>query len=664
MYVKKLLKKDKFEYIFSPYLFGVLFVSFACIEQFILKNFNWTQSTIMSGYVGTTIAAFLNQYFGSTYVLVVATLSAMFCIIKICNISILSIIHKIVEKFRKDLNEYKEKKQELAIREKLVRNDSETFIHQPSISTDISVPNPNFKIKIQEYKKTSKENDGEKDTQEVISDYHHQGDSEYQLPPLNLLKDIPKSNLSNADEKFLCAQSIILEKTMLQFGVKAKVVKVNSGPVINRYDVMPAIGVRVQAIETLANDIALVLKATFVRILAPVPGEAAVGIEVPNPNPQAVYLRELLQSSHKQHCILPLCIGKTIDGKMQFTDLTSMPHLLIAGATNSGKSVCIHTIVMSILYRFRPDQVKLVLIDPKRIEMSAYHGIPHLYDPAIHPKHCSVITNPKETIATLEGLVSEMNKRYKYFVKYNVRNISSYNIKAKKENLPPIYYVVVIIDELADLMITVGKDIENLIQRLAQMARAVGIHLILATQRPSVDVVTGVIKANLPSRIAFQVLSKTDSRVILDVLGAETLLGKGDMLFFPTNFSKPSRVQGGFISEEEVNEVVDFIVKQGFSPEYEFTIEKQSQFTNDTTENIQLLRDAALVVQASGKASGDLLRANSNIRSKYEIALILLQKRNIISKREGSNRWQVNMEELNKFLDHDYYEIVKDGTQN
>ncbi len=382
---------------------------------------------------------------------------------------------------------------------------------------------------------------------------------EVRLPEVQLLDDPPRVDNRMPREEML-EISQVLEKTFADFGIAAKVVDVKQGPVVTRFELKPAAGVKVSRIASLDSDLAMALKAVSVRILAPIPGKAVVGIEVPNRNRQGVYLKELICCAEfwEQASPLSFALGKTIEGGPYFCDLRKMPHLLIAGATGAGKSVCLNTIISSILYRMRPDQVRLIMVDPKRVELSIYDGIPHLIAP--------VVCEPKRAAAALAWAVELMEDRYKKLVEFNVRNIDGYNAivenpknfpKAAGKSLDPMPYVVVIVDELADLMITAKAEVEESIQRLAQMARAVGIHLILATQRPSVNVITGIIKANFPSRIAFQVSQKVDSRTILDQNGAEALLGRGDMLFSPGGQPKPLRVQGCFMSDQEVERIVD-----------------------------------------------------------------------------------------------------------
>ncbi len=384
---------------------------------------------------------------------------------------------------------------------------------------------------------------------------------EYQFPPISLL-NAGKHN-SAASAETLRATAAKLQQTLRDFGVGVTVTDISYGPTVTRYELQPDQGVKVSRIVGLQDDIKLNLAATDIRIEAPIPGKSAVGIEVPNREPEIVYLRELVDSDpfRKAASKLSFAVGRGLSGDVMVTDLVKMPHLLIAGSTGSGKSVCINTLIMSILYKAHPDDVKLILIDPKVVELSIYNGIPHLMVP--------VVTDPKMASGALNWAVAEMEDRYHKFAEFNVRDIKGYNQKVKAAEDPGLTklpQLVVIVDEMADLMMVASNEVEEAICRLAQKARAAGIHLVLATQRPSVDVITGLIKANVPSRIAFAVSSSTDSRTILDMGGAEKLLGKGDMLFYPSNYPKPVRIQGAFVSDEEVESVVSFITDQTDGP--------------------------------------------------------------------------------------------------
>ncbi len=398
---------------------------------------------------------------------------------------------------------------------------------------------------------------------------------EYKFPPLNLLKKGSGKSQGDSDAH-LRKTAQKLQEVLFNFGVNVTVTNVSCGPTVTRYELQPEMGVKVSKIVSLADDIKLNLATPDIRIEAPIPGKAAVGIEVPNKENSAVMLRDLLQSDEFRNAKskLAFAAGKDIAGKPVVTDIAKMPHLLIAGATGSGKSVCINTLIMSILYKATPDEVKLIMIDPKVVELSVYNGIPHLFIP--------VVTDPKKAAGALNWAVSEMTTRYNTFAEYGVRNLTEYNKKissipvAEGETAPEkMPQIVIIVDELADLMMVAPGEVEDAICRLAQLARAAGIHLIIATQRPSVNVITGLIKANMPSRIAFSVSSGVDSRTILDMNGAEKLLGKGDMLFYPQGYQKPARLQGAFVSDEEVSSVVEFLANKNPAVSYNQQIEQQ-----------------------------------------------------------------------------------------
>jgi S-DNA-T family DNA segregation ATPase FtsK/SpoIIIE len=437
----------------------------------------------------------------------------------------------------------------------------------------------------------------------------------YRLPDLDLFQRPPETGRT-LDRESLITNSRILEKKLLDFGVQGRVVTVHPGPVITMYEFEPASGVKVNRIVNLSDDLALALRALSVRIIAPIPGKSVVGIEIPNPEREVVYIRDLLEarSFRSSASKLTLALGKDIFGTPVSADLTQMPHLLVAGATGTGKSVFLNSLLCSILFRATPDEVKLLLIDPKLLELSVYEGVPHLI--------ADVVTNPKRAAAALLGIVRKMEERYQRMAALGVRNIAQYNAKVDEEigagkktfRLRPkagetegeqvpfqrLPYIVVVIDELADLMVVCARDVEESLQRLAQMARAAGIHLVLATQRPSVDVLTGVIKANFPARLSFQVSSRTDSRTILDQNGAETLLGQGDMLFLPPGTSKLQRMHGPYVSEREVTQLVGFLRGQG-RPEFDDTlmkVEKESEAREEGEDDVDELYDRAVAIVA------------------------------------------------------------------
>lgn len=420
----------------------------------------------------------------------------------------------------------------------------------------------------------------------------------YKLPSLDLLQPPPMTRMETQRD-LLANNSRLLEEKLAHFGVQGNVVEVAPGPVVTMYEFKPAPGVKISKVAGLSDDLAMNLKATSVRIVAPIPGKSVIGIEIPSPQREMVYLRELLASDayRSNESPLTVALGKDILGQPVVSDLSRMPHLLIAGATGAGKSVFINTLILSILYRSTPEQVRLLMVDPKRIELSTYNHIPHLLYP--------IITQPKDATAGLRWAVAEMERRYDLLAEMGVRNIQTYNQRVESEpEKTPLPYLVVIIDELSDLMMVASKEVETLITRLAQMARASGIHLVLATQRPSVDVITGLIKANFPARLSFQVSSRIDSRTILDTQGAENLLGAGDMLFLPPGTAGLRRLHGAFVSDEEIERVVEFVRGQG-EPQYDESIVQKGQDgeQGEEVEEDELYGEAVAIVKQSGQAS-------------------------------------------------------------
>ncbi|KJS49620.1 MAG: cell division protein FtsK [Peptococcaceae bacterium BRH_c23] len=464
-------------------------------------------------------------------------------------------------------------------------------------------------------------------------------DGNFQLPQVSLLNKSLKIKNPRLN-KDLADNVKILEETLGSFGVKIKVTQVTQGPAITRYEAQPAPGVKVSKITNLADDIALSLASADVRIEAPIPGKSVVGIEVPNKEIAMVHFREVLETAEYQGTAskLALCLGKDITGTPVIADLTKMPHLLIAGATGSGKSVCINTLIHSILFNARPDEVKFLLVDPKMVELANYNGIPHLIAP--------VVTDPRKAAGALKWIVTEMETRYELFAAAGVRDIVRYNFlrtQDKKDEHPPLPYVVVIIDELADLMMVAPGDVEDAICRLAQMARAAGIHLIVATQRPSVDVITGIIKANIPSRIAFAVSSQTDSRTILDMNGAEKLLGRGDMLYYPMGMSKPLRVQGCYLGDKEVENVVGFLQNQA-KPEYQEIPNMDLGTTKKEEMEDEFFYQAAQIFIESGTASVSMLQRRLRIGYTRAARLMdFLEEKGVVGGYEGSKPREVLM---------------------
>ncbi len=473
-------------------------------------------------------------------------------------------------------------------------------------------------------------------------------DEHYEFPPIQLLSENDKK-VNKGSKKAVTDTATKLQKTLYSFGVSAKVENVSVGPAITRYELKPAEGVRVSKIANLADDIALSLAAETIRIEAPIPGKQAVGIEVPNVENEIVHFREIIDTdtfrNHKSK--LAFALGKDVAGKEIVSDISKMPHVMIAGATGSGKSVCINTLIGSIIYKAKPSEVKLVMIDPKVVELSVYNGIPHLLIP--------VVTDPKKAAGALAWAVQEMENRYAMFASKGVRDLKGYNEEVEKEEgAGKLPHIVIIIDELADLMMVAKNDVEDAICRLAQKARAAGMHLVIATQRPSVDVITGLIKANIPSRIAFAVSSQVDSRTILDMVGAEKLLGKGDMLFYPAGSSKPTRIQGAFISDKEVEKIVDF-VKDTSNATYNDEIIKQIENVGSTDKEIAqqeddddntdpFLMEAIEVVVETGQASTSFIQRRFKVGYARAGRIIdQMEERGIISGFQGSKPREVLM---------------------
>ena len=492
-------------------------------------------------------------------------------------------------------------KEDIPEPEPVVREPAETATAESHIRPKITAPEPPKGNSL-----------AEDQIHKDIAKAAKQPPAEYRIPPLSLLQ---KGKAATGDSsRELKETAMRLQQTLNTFGVKVTITDISQGPSVTRYELQPEQGVKVSKIVGLADDIKLNLAATDIRIEAPIPGKAAIGIEVPNKENMTVALRDLLESKEFQefNSNIAFAVGKDIAGKTVVADIAKMPHMLIAGATGSGKSVCINTLIMSILYKAHPDDVKLIMVDPKVVELSVYNGIPHLLIP--------VVTDPKKASAALHWGVSEMEDRYRKFADYNVRDLKGYNKKIETMPVPEgeeapkkMPQIVIIVDELADLMMVCPGEVEESICRLAQLARAAGIHLIIATQRPSVDVITGLIKANMPSRVAFSVSSGVDSRTILDMNGAEKLLGKGDMLFYPQGYSKPARVQGAFVSDKEVSDVVDYLKNQALGNTY-------SNYAEDIEEKIKNIGSSG---GSSGSGAG-----GGNDRDEYfeEAARFIIDK--------------------------------------
>ncbi|MBB4823874.1 S-DNA-T family DNA segregation ATPase FtsK/SpoIIIE [Sporosarcina luteola] len=466
----------------------------------------------------------------------------------------------------------------------------------------------------------------------------------YILPSSALLKETP-ANDQSGELNSIQANAQKLERTFLSFGVKARVTQVHLGPAVTKYEVLPDTGVKVSRIVSLSDDIALALAARDIRIEAPIPGKSAVGIEVPNNAVAVVSLREVIEAkeNNRPDSKLMIALGRDVTGQAMLAELNKMPHVLVAGSTGSGKSVCINGIIISILLRAKPHEVKMMMIDPKMVELNVYNGIPHLLAP--------VVTDPRKASQALKKVVSEMERRYELFSHTGTRNIEGYNEhieqwnEENEEKHPKMPYIVVIVDELADLMMVASNDVEDSITRLAQMARAAGIHLIIATQRPSVDVITGIIKANIPSRIAFAVSSAVDSRTILDGVGAEKLLGRGDMLFLPAGASKPVRIQGAFVSDQEVESVVDFVIEQQKAQYQEDMIPTEIEEIAPHEETDELYDEAVHLILDMQTASVSMLQRRFRIGYSRAARIIdQMEMRGVVGPSEGSKPRQVLMD--------------------
>lgn len=534
------------------------------------------------------------------------------------------------------------------LKKRLLQGDPSSRVVYTADGRRIASDNENLQKRIQE----------KKEEELTVDSVPEKAAKPYVFPPLSLLKRSHSQEEEKRSEIEKNAQT--LKETLKSFGITVSISNVSVGPSVTRYELQPEQGVKLAKIVSLSNDIKMRLAAADIRIEAPIPGKSAVGIEVPNKNSQVVYLGDILSSPAflENKMKLAFGVGKDIGGKVVVTDIAKMPHLLVAGATGAGKSVSINTLIMSILYRYSPEEVRMIMVDPKVVELQVYNGIPHLLIP--------VVTDPKKAAAALNWAVAEMTSRYKKFAAYGVRDLSGYNEKIRglteeereKEGLSVLPQILIIIDELADLMMVSASEVEDAIVRLTQLARACGMHLIIATQRPSVNVITGLIKANVPSRIAFSVSSGVDSRTIIDMNGAEKLLGKGDMLFFPQNLPKPIRVQGAFVSDEEVAKVTEFLKSQG-EAEYNHSISKSLE--KEATEEVggsqsdrdELFAEAGSLVIETDKASIGFLQRKFRIGFNRAARIMdQLAAEHVVGEEEGTKARKVlmNMEEFEELL--------------
>ncbi len=646
-------------------LTAVVLVLLCGVTKVILNvlKINPQKTSLLAGYFGNLVFEIAERIFGTVFGSIIIVVIFGYIITLLFEISIthifLEFYHKIYEdiiNWSKEVKKVKPVQQVSSSRYVKQRSEKKIndLIEQQNVveqnKETLVIKNNNVEQVLEPVSVTAKEKVKRSVAKEEPDDKKVVQKQKYVLPDVQILTQYKKEE---QNYNYIEERGKILEDVLKQFNIEAKVVDISVGPVVTMYELELQPGVKVQSVNTLRDNIALAMKSTSIRIIAPLPSKGTIGIEIPNQKPQIVSIREVLESEEYKELSkdmkLPIVLGKTTDGKVYVDDIISMPHMLIAGATGSGKSVCVHSIVTSLLFRCSPDYLKLVLIDPKRLELIRYDGIPHLYNPNCEPKDVKVITNSKEATKVLSSLVKIMEQRYEKFAAACVRNIEGYNEYMESKGQQKEFYIVVIIDEFADLILTSSKEVEEVVQRLAQMARAVGIHLILATQRPSVDVITGVIKANFTCRIALQVLSKTDSRIILDTGGAEELIGRGDMLYLPTGAAKPVRIQGAFVSEKDIDKLVSFIKSQNVEPLYEPLIKTSvphKVLQEKETEQEENLYAALLLIKERRRVSQDLLKAYFRSSAKATDLLSLLEVKGYIYKPEGTNRWSINFDRI------------------
>ncbi|MFA4983828.1 MAG: DNA translocase FtsK 4TM domain-containing protein [Candidatus Omnitrophota bacterium] len=590
---------------------------------------NETSAFYLAGFLGFSLSRLVTTYLGRLGGYIVFTTLAVLSFVLVTDILLSMLISRALEKikgFKKPVFRFKRSARSAGVKSIIMENSGprrESLVSEPKIITREprvaagAIPKPKIQIKLKENKEPLQPKI--KPSEVKVGDYH--------LPSLELLDSPPPLEARQIKED-LQASARILEETLEDFGISAKVTDIERGPVITRYELEPAPGVKLNRIVALGDDIALAMKAQSVRIVAPIPGKGRVGVEVPNTQSSFVYLKEVLSSAEFQDSKsrLALALGKDISGHPVVTDLSDMPHLLIAGTTGSGKTVCVNSLILSMLLKNTPQELKFLMVDPKMVELMPFNGLPHLL--------CPVITDAKKAAVALTWALGEMEERYRLFSKVSARNIDSYN--QKQERIP---YIVIIIDELADLMMVSRDQIENAITRLAQLSRAVGIHLVLATQRPSVDVVTGVIKANFPARISFKVASKVDSRTVLDMNGADKLLGKGDMLFLRPGESKLVRAQGCLVTDKEIERLGDFIKSQA-EPIYDEEIlqgQEKAELHSGVYEKDELYEDAVRIIMESNQASVSILQRRLRLGYTRAARIIdTMEQEGMIGPFEGS----------------------------
>ena len=587
---------------------------------------------IGGGFIGATFIALLYALFGRTGTIVILVLLGVFALVLTFNVNLSSLFSKIFNLFK-----FKKKKKTISDDEIVTTNSNEALKEEVKKQDKIVITSME-ELKQKPINQESLETFKKEDVYEDIG---------YILPKFNQIFDPVKQKKINSTD-FTKSNKEILERVLRDFGINAKVVEIHIGPAVTEYELTVPAGTKVSRIVNINKEIALALAAKDVIIQAPIPGKNTIGVEIPNPTISSVTLREVLESPQNLKSDAAICaaLGKDIMGTPKVFDLTKMPHLLVAGSTGSGKSVCINGIIASILMRYKPNEVKLVLVDPKKVELTNYNGIPHLL--------CPVVSDPKKASLTLQRVVSEMDKRFTIFSDSEVKNITGYNELVDKENkkhpekkMPRMPYIVVIIDELADLMLVASKEVEDSITRITQLARAAGIHLIVATQRPSTDVITGLIKNNIPSRISFAVSSQIDSRTILDQPGAEKLLGKGDMLYFPMGDSAPTRIQGCFINDDEIKRLIDYCKSQAtvkYNEEFENVSSNTASgsansFAGDDDEAYNEVVEFAI---QTGKISASLIQRRFRFGYNRAARLMdLLEARGIVGPQNGSKPREV-----------------------
>ncbi len=607
---------------------------------------------IGGGLIGSLLAGGLKAAFSLTGTKIVLVVLGIFSFILIFNITLSDILNKFVSLFKKD-NDDDEKENVKNQKEYIIEGDELVGIKNVK---DKDEPTEKEKIVITSIDDLKNINTPEKNIKEsfdvnpIETDEGASNPSVYRLPKFDLLTPTPK-NKKNSEEPFIKENQIKLEKVLNDFDIKGKVVEIHIGPAVTEYEIIVPSGTKVSRIVGINKEIALAMAAKEVRIQAPIPGKNTIGIEIPNREISSVGFREVLEATWQNNGAnkILVALGKDIMGTSILADLSKMPHLLVAGSTGSGKSVCINTIICSILMRYKPDEVKLVLVDPKKVELTNYNGIPHLL--------CPVVSDPKKASVVLQKVVAEMEKRYDIFAEKEVKNIAGYNdlIEKEKKKNPDINttrmpYIVVIIDELADLMLVASKEVQDSIMRITQMARAAGIHLIVATQRPSTDIITGVIKNNIPSRIAFSVSSAIDSRTILDASGAESLLGKGDMLYLPMGESHTTRIQGCFISDNEISKLIEYCKAQTqVKYNEEFTNQESPHTSSSGSSNSDtdggddpMYNEVVEFAIETGKISASLIQRRFRFGYNRAARMIdLLESRGIVGPQNGSKPREV-----------------------